>query len=246
MTKRKRITVIVITLALLAFLALCGGLAYVATLPDRLGDQETVLLGQTRFSPGSQAALRVAVRRFADGQPVPEAAIKVTLKPRDGGKTVTLFEGTTDTLGTADVRFTVPAGVDAQQTLSVVTKSSLGRDRLERNVTVERSYKVLLTTDKPLYQPGQAIHVRTLALDAFTLHPAAEQPVEFIIADPKGNKVFRQTEIASANGVAAVDFQLADEVNTGPYKITATVGDTTSEKTVTVKHYVLPLSLIHI
>jgi len=240
MTKRKRITVIVITLALLAFLALCGGLAYVATLPDRLGDQETVLLGQTRFSPGSQAALRVAVRRFADGQPVPEAAIKVTLKPRDGGKTVTLFEGTTDTLGTADVRFTVPAGVDAQQTLSVVTKSSLGRDRLERNVTVERSYKVLLTTDKPLYQPGQAIHVRTLALDAFTLHPAAEQPVEFIIADPKGNKVFRQTEIASANGVAAVDFQLADEVNTGPYKITATVGDTTSEKTVTVKHYVLP------
>jgi 5-hydroxyisourate hydrolase-like protein (transthyretin family) len=124
--------------------------------------------------------------------------------------------------------------------LIVETRSSLGRDQLERSVTVERSYKVLLTTDKPLYQPGQVIRVRALALDAFTLRPAAEQQVEFVIADPKGNKVFRRTEVTSANGIAAVDFQLANEVNAGAYKIAATVGDTASEKTVTVKHYVLP------
>jgi 5-hydroxyisourate hydrolase-like protein (transthyretin family) len=134
----------------------------------------------------------------------------------------------------------VPQDADPEQTLIVETRSALGRDRLERSVTVARSYKVLLTSDKPLYQPGQVIHVRALALDAFSLRPAAEQPVEFVIADPKGNKVFRQTETASANGIAAVDFQLATEVNTGAYKITAQVGDTTSEKTVTVKHYVLP------
>lgn len=240
MSRRKRIVLITTGLTLLAFLALCCGLVYVATLPERIGDQETVLLGQTRFSPGSQAALRVAVRRFADSEPVPEASIKVALRPRAGGKAVTLFEGRTDAQGTADVRFTLPKDVNPQQTLIVETTSSLGRDRLERNVVVERSYKVLLTTDKPIYQPGQAIHVRALALDAFTLRPAAEQSVEFVIADPKGNKVFRQARIASANGIAAVDFQLANEVNTGEYKITATMGDTTSEKTVTVKHYVLP------
>ncbi len=240
MSPRKRITLVTLTLTLLVFLALCCGLVYVATLPDRVSDQETVLLGQTHLSPGSQAALRVAVRRFDSGEAVPQANIHVSLKPRDGGKTVTLFEGTTNALGTADVHFAVPEDVDPRQTLIVETKSSLGRDRLERNVTVERNYKVLLTTDKPLYQPGQVIHVRALALNAFTLQPAADQPVEFVIADPKGNKVFRQTKTASANGIAAVDFQLANEVNTGAYKITATVGDTASEKTVTVKHYVLP------
>jgi 5-hydroxyisourate hydrolase-like protein (transthyretin family) len=229
-----------IAVAFLAFLTLCGAFVYVATLTGRVSDQETVLLGQTRFSPGSQAALRVAVRRFDDSRPVSEATIKIALEPGRGGKRIILFEGRTDALGTADVHFAVPEDVDAQQTLIVETKSSLGRDRLERSVMVERSYKVLLTTDKPLYQPGQIIHVRALALDAFSLHPAADQPVEFVIADPKGNKVFRQTEIASANGIAAVDFQLANEVNTGEYKITARVGDTTSEKTVTVKHYVLP------
>ncbi|UCC64778.1 MAG: hypothetical protein JSV36_06985 [Anaerolineae bacterium] len=240
MSPRKRMTLISIAVTFLALLTLCGALIYVATLPDRVSDQETVLLGQTRFSPGSQAALRVAVRRFDSSEPVPEAAIRVALEPGNGGKAVTLFEGITDSKGTADVLFTVPEDVDPQQTLIVETKSSLGRDRLERKVTLERSYKVLLTTDKPLYQPGQVIHVRALALDGFSLRPAADRPVEFVIADPKGNKVFRQAEAASANGIAAVDFQLATEVNTGAYKIAATVGDTTSEKTVTVKHYVLP------
>jgi CD109 antigen len=33
---------------------------------------------------------------------------------------------------------------------------------------------------------------------------------------------------------------LANEVNTGNYKIEATLGTTTSETTVVVKHYVLP------
>jgi hypothetical protein len=240
MSRGKRLPLIGTALAFFVFLSLCGSLVYVATLPDRVDEQETVLLGQTRLSPGSQAALRVAVRRYADGEPVPEASIRVSLEPSSGGKAVTLFEGTTDTHGTADVRFDVPQEVEPQQTLVVETRSSLGRDRLEKRVTVQRSYKALLTTDKPLYQPGQLIRIRTLALHAFDLRPAAGQPIEFVVADPKGNKVFRRTETASANGIAAVDFQLANEVNTGAYKITARVGDTESEKTVTVKHYVLP------
>ncbi len=60
------------------------------------------------------------------------------------------------------------------------------------------------------------------------------------MADAKGNKVYRQTATTSDYGVASWSFQLADEVNHGAYKITATLGDTTSEKTVTVKPYVLP------
>ena len=60
------------------------------------------------------------------------------------------------------------------------------------------------------------------------------------IADGKGNKVFRQTLTTSGYGVASTDFQLAGQVNTGPYKIEALLGNTASEKTVTVENYVLP------
>ena len=69
-------------------------------------------------------------------------------------------------------------------------------------MTVSRDYRVLLTTDKPIYQPGQVIHLRALALSAFDLTPAAGQPFEVTIADGKGNKVFRQSLTTSDFGAA--------------------------------------------
>ena len=68
-------------------------------------------------------------------------------------------------------------------------------------MTVERDYRVLLTTDKPIYQPGQVIHLRALALGTFDLTPAAGQALEVTIADGKGNKVFRKTLTTSDFGV---------------------------------------------
>ena len=224
--------------------ALVGGLwaltAYYADLPNRISQHETIVLGQSKFVPGSQAALRVVVRDSKDASPLSYARVEVLMQPASGGAAQTLFTGGTDETGTADIAFTVPEGLDPQQTLIVETKSSLGSDRVERAVTVARDYRVLLTTDKPLYQPGQMIHVRALALGTFDLKPAAGQDLEITIADGKGNKVFRETLKTSAFGVAAADFQLATQVNTGPYKITAALGNTSSEKTVTVEHYVLP------
>ena len=97
-----------------------------------------------------------------------------------------------------------------------------------------------MTTDKPVYQPGQVIHMRTLALDTFSQQAEAGQDVEFVVADGKGNKVFRQVQTTSDFGIAAADFTLANEVNNGDYKISVALGETTSEKTVSVKPYVLP------
>ena len=41
-----------------------------------------------------------------------------------------------------------------------------------QDVFVGRVYNVLVSTDKPVYQPGQVIHMRGLALDALDLHAA--------------------------------------------------------------------------
>ncbi len=219
-----------------------GAVRYYADLPNNLSQHETIIVGQNRYVPGSQAALRVEVRNSKDGAPLPDAQVVVELRPEQGSP-VKLYEGRTGSKGAADVAFHVPDSVafaDGKGTLIVRTKSSLGADMVERPVTVEREYRVLLTTDKPIYQPGQVIHVRALALSAFDLHPAVGQPLEITIADGKGNKVFRQLLTTTDFGTAFTDFQLADEVNTGAYKISATLGGVTSEKTVTVEHYVLP------
>ncbi len=209
-------------------------------LPEHITAMETIILGQSRYVPGSQAALRVVIRDLNSQSPIPNATVDVSLQPTSGGKTIKLYSGSTDAMGVADVSFQVPQDIDPDQQLIVDSSSDQGKDHLEQTINVNREYKILLSTDKPLYQPGQVIHLRALALSTFDLVPAAGQTIEFTIADGKGNKVFRQSTDTSAYGITAVDFQLASEVNTGPYKITAQMGNTSSEKTVTVERYVLP------
>jgi 5-hydroxyisourate hydrolase-like protein (transthyretin family) len=124
--------------------------------------------------------------------------------------------------------------------LQVATKSTLGEEKLEQDVKIKAAPRVLLVTDKPLYQPGQRMHIRALALQEFNLHPVDGPNLTFEVEDAKGNKVFKQSHKTSAYGIASVDFQLADEVNTGDYHVRALLGERTAEKTVTVKPYVLP------
>jgi uncharacterized protein YfaS (alpha-2-macroglobulin family) len=240
---RKSKTVLIVALVAVLALTTCGligGTIYAFRLPDKIAEQDTVILGQSRLIPGAPGVLHVQVQRHDNAEPVAGAEVKVSLRSQDGGRAQTLYTGTTDADGLAAAQFTVPDVADPAQQIVVETRSDLGRDTLEQAVTVERSFKVLLTTDKPIYQPGQQILIRALALGAFDRRPAAESSIEVIIADAKGNKVFRRTATTSEYGVADWTFQLADEVNHGNYKITATLGDTSSEKTVAVKPYVLP------
>jgi uncharacterized protein YfaS (alpha-2-macroglobulin family) len=237
---QRRLAIFGIILIPFLISSICLISLYVNDLPNHLSQHETVVVGQNRLTPGSQAALRVVVRDSKDGAPLRGAKIKVSLKPTEGGQALMVFSGITNELGTAQISFNVPKDTAPDQKLIVETTSNLGSDTVERPVTVKRDYRVLLSTDKPIYQPGQAIHLRLLALSAFDLIPAYGQEVELIIADGKGNKVFRKHLTTTQYGVAAADFQLASEVNTGAYKITATLNDVSSEKTVTVENYVLP------
>ncbi|MFQ5611441.1 MAG: alpha-2-macroglobulin family protein [Anaerolineae bacterium] len=232
---------IVLKLVIIFIVAAAFGALYlISTMPDRADAQQTLVLGNTRFVPDSQAALRVVVQEVGRGAPVEGAQVRVSLEPDGDGRPLPLFEGQTDASGSLPLEFHVPAGAGGPMNLVVETESPAGRDEVRQRVTVERDFRLLLSSDKPLYQPGQTIHLRALALSAFDLTPAREAPLEFLVEDPKGNKVFRQTVTASDFGVAAADFVLADLVNQGDYKLSVSLGDTRSERTVEVRPYVLP------
>ncbi|MEJ5200881.1 MAG: MG2 domain-containing protein [Anaerolineales bacterium] len=237
---RKLVIFLVVLTILITAVSLIFSAVHYARLPQQVSPLETIVLAQDRLIPGSPAAIRVAVRDHRTAEPLEGAQIVVQLLPETGQAPITVFEGKSDSAGTADVNFRVPAELQGEARLIVQTSNGLGEYTLERAVRLERNYRILLTTDKPLYQPGQMIHLRALALSAFDLLPASNRPLELIIADGKGNKVFRKTLTTTEYGVAAADFQLAGEVNTGDYKITAVLGSVSSEKTVRVEHYVLP------
>ena len=200
--------------------------------------QDTVLLSQSAFYADSPASVRVLVRNGRTMEPLEGARARLALQGE--GAEADLGEFVTGPDGTVDGSVRVPELEPGRYTLMVRAASRLGTDTIESQVDIRRPYRLYLTTDKPIYQPGQTIHVRAMVLNRLTLKPFAGGPVTFEVEDPKGNKVFRSETTTSGYGISSADFELARELNTGRYRIRATAGDVESEKVVTVKRYVLP------
>lgn len=168
----------------------------------------------------------------------PGTEVEVSLV--SGKQTLSAARGKTGEDGRFIARFPVPP--DAPGTVTLVAKLPGESFQASGNCAVlarREPTRLLLVSDKPVYQPGQVIHLRTLALDSRTLKPASGEVV-FEVEDSKGNKVFKRRGALSPQGVASADFQLADEVLMGDYRISAIAGEVRGEKSVVVKKYVLP------
>jgi uncharacterized protein YfaS (alpha-2-macroglobulin family) len=200
------------------------------------------IFAQRAYAAGSTASVRIITADSKAGNPLRGSQIRLELL--DGERATTLFTGRTDTFGTAQVGFTLPGGGYGSRQLRVTADTPLGSVTANQAIQLERRARILLTTDKPLYQPGQTIHLRALALDGPTRAAAADQPITLEVEDGKGNKVFKKRDRTDRFGIASAAFELADEVNFGPYHIRAILGEadaaSTQEKTVTVDRYVLP------
>lgn len=200
------------------------------------------ILGATEYlAPESQGSLLVQVHAPYGTEPQPNARVKVTLNTPTGANQE-IFSGQTDQQGLIQVNFAVPATVeDPNQVLTIVAETAnYGQLQTSREVYVGRVYNVLLSTDKPVYQPGQVIHLRTLALDTTAMKAAQAQPLVLTVADPAGNKLLRKEVSTSDFGIASTDFQLDTQATSGDYILTAEMGPVTSSRTVEVKPYTLP------
>ncbi len=174
-----------------------------------------------------------------------------------------IFTGQTDRSGVLAVSFPVPEeSVDPNATLEVTADvapvQTIEADAdaadaypppqaqysdirtVAQPVYIGHVYDMLLSTDKPVYQPGQTIHTRILALNSLALHAADALSVTLTFADPEGNKLLRQEVATSTAGVASLDLPLDSQAMSGDYVITAELGPTVSTRTVNVKPYTLP------
>ena len=222
----------------LIFFLLVGYSFYMLNLENYAGEQNVLVYGQNRFESGSEASLRIVALTHEESKPINGAW--VTIKARQGKRDVVLFEGKTDERGSPEAEFTVPEEMEGDYALSITVKSRHGSDEIIRPVKIERTYGILLTSDKPSYQPGQTMHLRALSLRNSDSKPAGGKEVTFEVEDSKGNKVFRKKLRSSEYGIAGAEFVLADEINLGRYTIRASIGDYSAEKKVEVRKYVLP------
>ncbi|MHC4694321.1 MAG: MG2 domain-containing protein, partial [Planctomycetota bacterium] len=200
--------------------------------------QDTLILGQASLYSESCAALRVLVQNHATGRPIKNAAVQLAIKGKGLKRNLGRFMTAED--GSISDAVYIPPVPPGKYDLVVESRSQVGQDRIVRQIEIKRPYRLYVTTDKPVYQPGQTLHMRAILLNGVSLKPYVSQPIVFEVEDPKGNKVFKTQRTSSAYGIASADFEIADEVNLGRYRIRVIVGDVESEKVVTVKRYVLP------
>ena len=189
------------------------------------------LWAPSQMDAGTESTVRVFVRDLATGDLMP--SVNVTI----AGSTVT-----TDVAGQASFLITAP-GEDATELQLVAEANIKGAP-----VTVSRKIAVVpagaprlfVSTDKPLYRPGQTMHIRALALAQKDLGPLGSVPVTLEVLDGKDNKIFKEETLTDEFGIAALTAPLASQVNLGDYTVRAVMEDVTYARTVKVSEEKLP------
>ena len=202
-----------------------------------LGNYEVRIDGPTTVTRGRHASYRVATRDPLTYQPLPQTPVQLVV--RHDGQVVLTQTGTTSAKG--DAVFDVV--LDVEGNVTVEAQAILQGTSVDVSDSADvkpPGNRVLLTTDKPIYQPGQTIYLRALALENVSKKPIAGQPVVFEISDGKGNKICKRSLTSDGYGLAATQFTLGQMLNLGTFKVRVSVGADAAEKTVEVSRYVLP------
>jgi uncharacterized protein YfaS (alpha-2-macroglobulin family) len=203
------------------------------------------VLGQKSYLAGSDAAIRVIVTDSTNKEIVKGGSVRVELLVPDRSSVV-LYTGQINRKGTAEAQFRIPAGTVGDCQLRYVVETPIGNTEYTQAIQIEEKASILLTTEKPIYQPGQTIHVRALALDRADHRSAKNRKLALEVEDSRGNKVFKKATETDDFGISSAEFTLADEVNLGTYHVRAIMGDSgsaatnTAEIAVNVERYVLP------
>ncbi len=187
---------------------------YVALVPSilRSGESETVSL--TLFSGDKLASGMVEVALLQSGRE--------------------LLKESADVDGKGTIRFQVPTLPEGDYELEVRGEGFSDK----ANVRVQEGSLLFLETDKPIYKPGQTLHVRVISLDSELKPVQLDATVD--IQDAKGIKIFKQSLQTDEYGMATLDVPISEEPNLGVWKVTAQAGERSTELDVRVEEYVLP------
>ena len=203
------------------------------------------VLGRQLYLSGGVAAVRLIITEDDKQTPVTSGSVQVELVGA-GQKPQLLYTGKLNDRGTTQAQFRFPAGLVGSYSLHYALDTAIGPAEYTQQIRLEDKASILLTTEKPIYQPGQTIHIRALALDRSDHHATGGRKLTFEVEDSRGNKVFRKITQTDPYGVASAEFGLADEVNLGVYHLRAMMEDDTAgprgnaEIALQVERYVLP------
>ena len=134
----------------------------------------------------------------------------------------------------------LPGLPDGDYLLRAKVRSRLGESSVDVPLAVHAPARVHVITDRPLYQPGNTVRFRAVALRARDLAPLEQRPGAWFVEDPSGEVMLEEKAPAGAWGVVAGSFPLDPSATSGTWKVRWASGDARDEATFRVEPFTLP------
>ncbi|HJU56277.1 MAG TPA: MG2 domain-containing protein, partial [Pyrinomonadaceae bacterium] len=181
-------------------------------------------------SAGTRYRAQVFTTHPVTMRPVKGVSIEAKLRFDDDDLQDAQLAGVTNADGHAEFDFDLPAKIENQEHfhLEFVARRGPLVEQAEEAIDFDRASQIFVSTDKPLYQPGQVLHARALLFDSLKrAQPGRDATLE--ITDPDYKTVF-ETELKSSRfGIVSADWTIPDDIPLGDYKLKVEVEGSENE-----------------
>ena len=176
----------------------------------------------------------------ANGDPK-RVKLNVQLLNADDNSIKTKGSFQTDETGNCDIKLPLEGLEGGEYILNVEWPSGLEKEGVKRRVQISDMEKSDLTVnfDKGIYKPGDEVLFRILVTSKDTARPV-RQDFKIQIHDGNDNMVYSENVSTSEYGIISGRFPLADEVNSGTYRLVITNENSVTEASFEVEPYILP------
>ena len=188
------------------------------------------MMSSAHSAPGTPYPVRVRVDNPATGRPLANIPVELDFEisecARDADEKTAQRRLTTDASGYGVVTFHIDRESTCTEGKVDATATRGGfSDSATTEFKLPDSSSLRLSTDKPLYQPGQTVHMRLLAFGP-NKHALAGAKLKLTIgSDESPEQQFERILTTSNFGVAAADWEIPRKLELGEYRLKAELSD---------------------
>jgi hypothetical protein len=173
------------------------------------------VVGPAQHEADAPSPLRISSRDLA-GKPLP-ALVTTRLIAPDSGKE--LFKETLPSNG--DLVMSLPAGIQGSGRAKLLVQAHAGQAsaEIEETIRLEKpAYITHLALNKSVYQPGEAILLRTLTLERFSLKPPTEKiALTYALGNAQGQTIAQFADSVGPGGISGGELSLPANLSSGVY-----------------------------
>ena len=215
--------------------------------PD--GDlRQTVTVSSTGLSRGGKGSVNIGIHvhyTAGDADARQQASLK-NFTPElflVDGKTETLLKPEKPWSVSGDQQYgevTIPKVNDGDYLLRAKVKSALGEGQLDLPLPLYAPARIHVLTDRPLYEPGNTVKFRAVALKGNDLTPLDGRPGMWRVYNGTGELLLEERAPAGPWGVTSGTFPLDQGAESGSWRVEWLSGGAVGTRAFTVKPFTLP------